>query len=43
MNRAYYSNTIANFQNQSHNEILGILSANNGFSLGQTQRDAWIY
>lgn len=43
MNRAYYSNTIANFQNQSHNEILGILSANNGFSLEQTQRDAWIY
>ena len=43
MNRAYYSDTIANFQNQSHNEILGILSANNGFSLEQTQRDAWIY
>lgn len=43
MNRAYYSDTIVNFQNQSHNEILGILSANNGFSLEQTQRDAWIY
>ncbi len=43
MNRAYYSDTIANFQNQSHNEILGILSANNGFSLEQTQRDAWVY
>lgn len=43
MNRAYYSDTIGNFQSQSNNEILGILSANNGFSLEQTQRDAWIY
>ena len=43
MNRAYYSNSISNFLNQSNNEILGILSGNNDFSLEQTQREAWIY
>lgn len=43
MNRAYYSETISNFLNQSHHEILGVLSNNNGFSLEQTQRGAWQY
>ncbi len=43
MNRAYYSGTISAFLNQSHNEILGILSANNDFSLEQSQRESWRY
>ena len=43
MSRAYYSETISNFLEQSHNEILGILSRNNGFSLEQTQRNSWQY
>jgi len=42
MNRAYYSDTIANFLNLSSTEILGILAANNNFPLEQTQRDAWL-
>lgn len=43
MNRAYYSDTIHNFLDHSHNEILGILSSSNGFSLEQTQRNSWQY
>lgn len=43
MNRAYYSETIPNFLDQSPNEILGILSSSNGFSLEQTQRISWQY
>lgn len=43
MSRAYYSETIPNFLDQSRNEILGILSSNNGFSLEQTQRNSWLY
>lgn len=43
MNRAYYSETIPNFLDQSPNEILGILSSNNDFSLEQTQRKSWQY
>ena len=43
MNRSYYSETISNFLDQSPNEILGILSTNNDFSLEQTQRESWKY
>lgn len=43
MNRAYYSETIPNFLDQSHNEILGILSSSNDFLLEQTQRSSWQY
>lgn len=41
-NRFYYSDTISNFINSSHNEIIGILTSNSDFSVEQTQRDAWI-
>ena len=43
MNRAYYSETISNFLDQSPNEILGIIANNNDFSLEQTQRESWKY
>lgn len=43
MKRHYYSNTIAQFLNDSSNEILGVLSQNNEFDLEQTQRYAWTY
>lgn len=43
MSRAYYSETITNFIHHSQNEILGILSSNNTFSLEQTQRNSWEY
>ena len=42
MNRSFYSDSIAAFFNKSTEEILGLLSFNNKFSLEQTQRDAWI-
>ena len=41
MNRAYYSETIVNFLNQSPNEILGTLSNNSEFSDELTQKEAW--
>jgi len=40
--REYYSETIENFVGASSDEILGILAANHGFQLEQTQRDAWV-
>ena len=42
MKRDYYSDSIANFRNTSSNEILGELVRNSGFSIEQTQRDAWL-
>jgi hypothetical protein len=42
MKREYYSDSIANFQKTTPDEILGILARNNDFSLEQTQRDAWL-
>lgn len=42
MQRFYYSDTIRDFLVKEKNEILGILTRNNEFSLEQTQRDAWI-
>ena len=41
MNRAYYSDTIVNFLDQSLNEILGTLSNNSEFSDELTQKEAW--
>ncbi len=41
MKRSFYSNTITNFLSSSSEAILGILAANNDFSLEQTQRVAW--
>ncbi len=41
MQRYYYSNSIDKFIKDSTNEIIGILSQNNEFSLEQTQRYAW--
>lgn len=43
MKREYYSNSIQNFIESDVNEILGILSRNNEFDLGQSQRDAWLF
>ena len=42
MRRAYYSDTISDFQNRNNDEILGKLAQGNDFSLEQTQRDAWL-
>src|SRR6266404_593274 len=42
MKRDYYSDLITNFLNTSPNEILGQLVTSSGFSIEQTQRDAWL-
>lgn len=42
MKRYFYNNSIAKFLLHSEDEIIGILSKNNQFDLGQTQREAWI-
>ncbi|MGQ7867804.1 DUF2075 domain-containing protein [Sunxiuqinia sp. sy24] len=41
MNRAYYSNSISSFLEDSSTEIIGVLTNSNEFSLEQTQREAW--
>ena len=43
MNRAYYSDSIENFNSKSVEEILGTLSDNNEFTLEQTQKESWKY
>ncbi|WP_345105859.1 DNA/RNA helicase domain-containing protein [Candidatus Villigracilis vicinus] len=42
MRRAYYSDTISDFQKRNNDEILGKLAQGNDFSLEQTQRNAWL-
>src|SRR4030095_729041 len=42
MQRSYYSASIPNFLATSTNEILGTLARNSGFTIEQTQRDAWL-
>lgn len=42
MKREYYSNSIALFIKSDIDEILGKLTRNSDFDLGQNQRDAWI-
>ncbi len=42
MKRDYYSDSIADFRDTSPNEILGRLVTSSGFSIEQTQRDAWL-
>ncbi|MBI5189588.1 MAG: DUF2075 domain-containing protein [Nitrospirae bacterium] len=42
MKREYYSNSIANFVKSEVDEILGILTRNSDFDIGQNQREAWI-
>src|SRR5258706_501950 len=42
MKRDYYSDSIANFRNTSPNESLVQLVRTSGFSIEQTQRDAWL-
>lgn len=42
MNRAFYSDSIANFLKTSHEEIIGKLALGNEFPLEQAQRDAWL-
>lgn len=41
MRRAYYSDTISNFQKRSQDEILGKITQGSEFALEQTQLDAW--
>ena len=41
--RAFYSNDIGRFINQSSNEVLGILAKNNYFELTDLQRNTWRY
>ena len=42
MKREYYANSIALFIKSDIDEILGKLTRNSDFDLGQNQRDAWI-
>jgi hypothetical protein len=42
MKREYYSDSINNFLISKPDEILGILTRNSDFDLGQNQRNAWI-
>lgn len=42
MKREYYSDSITTFLKTKPNETLGILTRNNDFDLGQSQRDAWL-
>ena len=42
MKRAYYSDSISNFLGSSTEEIIGILTLSNDFSLIQTQSAAWV-
>ncbi|MCX6717272.1 MAG: DUF2075 domain-containing protein [Candidatus Taylorbacteria bacterium] len=42
MKREYYSNSINQFINSSSNEVLGELTKNSDFDLGQSQRDIWM-
>jgi hypothetical protein len=42
MKREYYTNSIALFIKSDIDEILGKLTRNSDFDLGQNQRDAWI-
>lgn len=42
MKREYYSNSIALFIESDVDEILGRLTRNSEFDLGQNQRDAWV-
>jgi hypothetical protein len=42
MDRAYYSNTIDQFLQESPEQILGVMAHANDFALLGTQRDAWL-
>jgi DUF2075 family protein len=42
MNRAYYSDSIADFLTRSPDEVLGALSRHTAFAIEATQRDAWV-
>src|SRR5512135_1232161 len=42
MKREYYSDTIQNFLKAEPDEILGKLTRNSDFDLGQAQRDSWL-
>ncbi|MEN8241770.1 MAG: DUF2075 domain-containing protein [Chloroflexota bacterium] len=42
MNRSYYDNSIAIFQEESENEILAILVKNHFFPLEELQKNAWL-
>ncbi len=42
MSRAYYSDTIDDFLMRPTAEIVGTLSMSSGFSVEQTQIDAWV-
>ena len=42
MSRAYYSDGINNFLEDSVEELIGKISLGNEFALEQTQRDAWV-
>jgi hypothetical protein len=43
MERAYYSNLVANFCKQRPDEILGEITRNNVFNLEQKQRNTWLF
>lgn len=41
--RAFYSDNINNFINESNDQILGTITRNNGFDLTDLQKNTWIY
>jgi hypothetical protein len=43
MQRAYYSQSLSTFLQQTPDEILGEITRNNEFALEQKQRNTWIY
>jgi hypothetical protein len=42
MNRAFYSDSIADFLARDADDILGVLARHSEFAVEQTQRDAWL-
>ena len=42
MNRAYYSDTIYNFQRTNNTKILGDLALNHSHALEDLQKNAWV-
>ena len=41
--KSFYSENFETFLNQSENEVLGIITKNNGFDLNDLQKNTWIY
>ncbi len=42
MKRAYYSNAISSFLDESSDQIFGIIAQSSAFAIEASQRDAWL-